>query len=93
MFLNIIDVKSISIRACHSLSKREAATEAWNNVDDDAQVLVSTYAVAVISMNLHESCSDLVMVESPESANIAMQSIGRVFRIGQKVRSKYLGFK
>lgn len=84
MFLNIIGVKSISIRACHSLSEREAAMEAWNNVDDDAQVLVSTYAMAGISMNLHESCSDLVMAEPPESANIALQCIGRVFCIGQK---------
>lgn len=83
LFLNILDIGVYSIRSSHSIAQRQSIIEAWNDPNDEVKVLVTTYKIGGTSMNLHEHCSALVMMEPAESANMALQCVGRVFRIGQ----------
>jgi SNF2 family DNA or RNA helicase len=76
-------MRTASIQYSHAFPERDGIMELWNKNESGLQVLVSSYRAAGMSMNLHEDCSDLMKLEPSESAKIALQCIGRVFRIGQ----------
>ncbi|KAJ9663132.1 hypothetical protein H2201_005803 [Coniosporium apollinis] len=66
--------------------KRDDAVDRFSNPDDSSQTLVTSYRCTSDSFNLQEVCWNLVMLDVLESANIAAQRIGRVFRLKQKHR-------
>ena len=84
MCLVIAGFKVLSVRSAHTVYERNATISAFNNIGDDSQILVTSYRCSATSLNLQKACWHMVMVDVPESANTAMQAIGRIFRIHQK---------
>ena len=83
MCLGIADFHVLSVRSAHTVTERTATIHAFNDVKHDSQILVTSYRCSATSLNLQKACYHMVMVDVPESANTAMQAIGRIFRIHQ----------
>jgi hypothetical protein len=82
-FFKVLCFKTLGLRAGMSLGERAHTAARFNDPADDGQILVVTYATCSVGLNLHGSCSDMVMVEVAMSANTVLQAIGRIHRLGQ----------
>ncbi|OBT52966.1 hypothetical protein VE04_08782 [Pseudogymnoascus sp. 24MN13] len=83
MLLFTIGVRVLSIRAAHSRMARANTQETFNKETTNSTVLVTSLRCGCTSMNLQSQCADVVFMDVAESANITLQAIGRVHRMGQ----------
>lgn len=83
MFLHVIGVPVLSIRAAHSRKMRTETQDAFNDMGTQGHVLVTNIKCGATSMNLQKNCFHMVFMEVSESANSTSQAIGRIHRIGQ----------
>jgi SNF2 family DNA or RNA helicase len=84
MFVHLLGFRVLSLRSKHTDEMKTATIAKFNNPDCPVDVLVSTYNTCSIGVNLHRACHDLVMIEPAVNANMQLQTIGRVHRIGQR---------
>jgi hypothetical protein len=81
--LGEIGVETLTLRAGHTVDQRRATMDCFNDADDTAKVLLCTTIIGSSSWNLQSCCRSVVFADIPTQANIAMQAIGRVWRLGQ----------
>jgi E3 ubiquitin-protein ligase SHPRH len=55
----------------------------FNDATFKVDCLVTSYRTCSVGVNLHKACTDVVLMEPAISANVSLQAIGRVHRIGQ----------
>ena len=67
-----------------SAQEHVAVKEKFNNSENNVQILMIIYIICVISLNLHNICADIIMLELIISTNIIMQSSNHVHRLEQK---------
>lgn len=84
LFLFTLGVPTLSIRAAHSRAQRSQTQELFNAPGTKGHVLVTNIRCSATSMNLQKNCWNMMFLDIPESANVAGQAIGRIYRISQK---------
>ena len=62
--------------------EREAVITAFTEKDDCAAVLVVTYAVAAVGLNLQHKCWRVHLIESAHNMGTQTQALGRAVRVG-----------
>ncbi|KAI1390401.1 uncharacterized protein F4822DRAFT_443255 [Hypoxylon trugodes] len=82
--LEMFGYNVISLRAGHSMAKRNRFVEKFNDPKSDVQILVISMELSAFGLNLHKSCARGIIVQWPWSANHLMQMLGRLPRIGQQ---------
>ncbi|KAI9810553.1 MAG: hypothetical protein M1827_006226 [Pycnora praestabilis] len=83
-FLLNLNIKAIDIRSVHSMAERDEAVNLFNDPDSGVQALVTSLRTTSASVNLQHDCPYMIFMEVPGSANILMQAVGHIYRIGQK---------
>jgi hypothetical protein len=82
--MRLMEFRVVSIRANHNQAQRETAIKRFNDPVHPAEVLVTSLQLAFQGINLHEACSDMILVESPSALNTIFQAMSRISRIGQR---------
>ena len=75
--------KAFGLRSVISAEQENRVIKEFNEFATDIGVLVSTYQTCSIGVNLHKACSDMVMIRVQEDADMVLQAIGRIHRLGQ----------
>ena len=88
LFLLIVGIEFVSIRSVHTQAQQEQVVSDFNNPAHPAKVCVTSYRYSSTSSNLQKSCHNIVMLEVPGSSCTANQTIGHVWRMGQKFMAK-----
>ncbi|KAL4777915.1 hypothetical protein BJX76DRAFT_363239 [Aspergillus varians] len=88
MFLHAISVPFVSIRSSMNESARAQAKSAFTDPNSNISVLITTYAVGAHGLNLQGACSHVVLLEPALNLNTLIQALGRIHRIGQKLKQK-----
>ena len=80
----MLDFHILCLHAEMSAQEYAAVEEEFNNLKSNVQILMMTYAMCVIDLNLYNMCADIIMLESVISTNIIMQSDSHVHKLEQK---------
>ena len=83
IFLLNLALNVSSLCSIHLEEERTRKITRFNDSSSTVEVLVTTYATCALGVNLHKSCADLVMLQPAVNANTALQTIGRIHRLGQ----------
>ena len=88
LFLLMVNIEFVSIRSVHTQAQRDQVVSDFNDPAHPAKVCVTSYRCSSTSSNLQKSCHNIVMLEVPGSGCTTNQTIGRVWRMGQKFVAK-----
>ena len=83
LFLTNLDFNVIGIRSTHSTTALEEAVVEFNDPASNVQILVMSLRISSTAVNLQDDCSNMVFLDCPTNAQIALQAGGRTLRIGQ----------
>jgi hypothetical protein len=68
-----------------TLEQRMAVSNRFNDPEDKSiEILVCSYRVSSLGINLHLDCSDCVLFEPAVNTNTEIQAYGRLHRLGQE---------
>lgn len=84
MFIDNLGYNIIDIRAAHTFVEKDHAVQRFNNSKNSVRVLIFFTRITSASVNLQKNCRIFLFIDVSGSANIVLQSIGRLYRIGQK---------
>lgn len=88
MFLRALGLRYVTIAAGSSMNDRTEAATNFNDPRSDCTVLLTTYNLGGLGLNLHTECSRVVLMEPSLNFNAEFQAIGRVHRLGQREPQK-----
>ena len=74
-----------TLRASHTSLERDSIVSSFNDEKSTLQILVTSLRVGATSYNLQKSCNHLICLDVLPAANVALQAIGRAYRIGQRL--------
>lgn len=80
--LRLLHIDVVTLGAFQKPEEREAVIAAFTERDDCAHVLVSTYAVAAVGLNLQPKCWRVHLIESAHNLGTQTQALGRAVRVG-----------
>ncbi|WEW60075.1 hypothetical protein PRK78_005559 [Emydomyces testavorans] len=82
-YVKLLALEVLSLRAGMSMTDRDSVVAKFNNPESGVQILIATYSTCSVGLNLHQNCSDVVMLEPAIDYNATFHAIGRVHRLGQ----------
>ncbi|KAJ5947658.1 SNF2-related protein [Penicillium verhagenii] len=88
MLLHALSLECVSITAPMSAAERSEAIVRFNDRNNNCSVFVTTYSLGAFGLNLQNSCSRLVLMESAINHNRIFHAIGRMHRLGQQEPQK-----
>ena len=80
--LKLLRIEVVMLASCQTADERDSVIDQFNHTPDKAKVLILTYAVGSVGLNLHHSCWRIHCVECPHNDGVAMQTLGRCRRLG-----------
>jgi hypothetical protein len=83
-YLAQLGIRTLSLRSVHTAADRQATLDKFNNPSEGVDVLVSTFNLCALGVNMHGHCWTIVMFSLPYNLSTITQTIGRVYRMGQK---------
>ncbi|KAI9769012.1 MAG: hypothetical protein M1839_003842 [Geoglossum umbratile] len=84
-FLRAMRFKVETILSQMTLDERMAVSDSFNDPDDKSiEILLCSYRVSSLGINLHLDCSDCVLFEPAMNTNTEIQAYGRLHRLGQQ---------
>ena len=83
-FLSNLGFQCLTIRSADTLTDRATTQASFNDPENNSEILITTMQVGGASLNLHHACADCLFIDVPVSANVMLQALHRIFRLGQK---------
>ena len=88
MFIHMLSLNYITIQSNMSTDARSSATNYFNSLDNQCQILITTFSCGMLSLNLHNSCANTIMMESARNLNEGFQAIGQLHHLSQAAPQK-----
>lgn len=88
MFLRALSLNYVTIAAGSSMDDRSDAATKFTDPRSSCTVLLTTYNLGGMGLDLHRECSRVVLMEPALNLNAEFQAIGRVYRLGQREPQK-----
>ncbi|KAJ6110479.1 hypothetical protein N7486_002714 [Penicillium sp. IBT 16267x] len=88
MLLHALSLEFTSISSPMGVADRSEAINRFNDPNNNCSVFITTYTLGAFGLNLQNSCSRLVLMESAINYNRVFHAIGRMHRLGQKEPQK-----
>jgi SNF2 family DNA or RNA helicase len=89
MLLGLLEINFMAIRASTRPDDRVRITRQFNNKNNSTLVLLTTFRMCSLGINLQSSCHQMVVLETARNINTLLQAIGRIHGIGQ-TRQQYV---
>ncbi|KAK2021813.1 hypothetical protein LX32DRAFT_229026 [Colletotrichum zoysiae] len=84
--LTMAGINTISIRSSNTQTERDEAIAAFNDTGSGVTALVTSQLLAAFGVNYHGACHRGVIVENGPNFATQNQSMGRLWRLGQKTK-------
>ena len=83
-FIKTLKFKILMLRVSMSTQKRSAVKTEFADLKSDVKILLVTYSICSLELNLHHMCHAVVILESALNMNTIIQTIKQVHCLSQK---------
>src|SRR5438034_8907958 len=83
-FIKTLKFKILMLRVSMSTQKRSAVKTEFADSENDVKILLVTYSICLLELNLHHMCHAIVILEPALNMNTIIQMIEQVHHLNQK---------
>ena len=80
--LRLANVDALLFSAALNADRRQAMIDRFNKVEKETSVMVATYSMGSVGLNLQKNCWHVIMFDPPPNIPIGVHAVGRVRRLG-----------